>query len=689
MDCGVRSTKHGVNVPAVRVRAADAVEVARLNHKRQHALLGAERGRRQLRREPWHRADPWRARDRGSEALARVADREQVDAILDGAGRHEGVVHREGRVADECRRVQHEVAALVPRQSAVQLGEADVVANGQADPDAVTVKYAELSARRAAEANLGAVPHVAQVHLVVSHHKRAFWVDNRLTDARAATASIPQEAEANVSVHLAREPAKEGGDAAGLGILRWMLLGPPGIEFSARAARTGGGLGGIGSLPPRVPGWRPPGPLAARPAARARARALVLQAVWRRAVAAGAFDVSSSTAIDVRHTARCFVGGRLFTFPRLPPSRHTIEGAHADADGTNRDRASRCAELRLAPAIAMRAELRLAWATEVELDGAGLGEAAEQEEGRIEGEEADGVGARRAVAGEREGDEVREEGAVEDDVGEAALRRDGGVHRRAVGREHAERERDADAKHVHDQGGAEAGGHRHTRIGAACCGRVGDEVTHRVADGDDGEAEDGGAHAEHDPECLDEGDHLVGQEVEPDHCHHETGGHHRRQPGRRRASARAQPQRDRAERAQHQHRHRHGQRATAHSRCGHLVHRAERRRRQRPQPPALVPQAIGRGDGGRAQHRERQGHQPEASPHQRHIALPLQARERRRGGGSLPGLPGPLGKRGRLDVPLARQCSGGGGGGATLVAAGLAAPPGRCRPEAAQQRRQR
>ena len=107
-----------MHVPPVGVGAAHGLKVPRLDHQREHALRSAERRGRQRRGEARNVADPgrardlsmswacqgralprpaplWKTRDRRAEALARVADREQVDTILDGASRNK-LLGREG-----------------------------------------------------------------------------------------------------------------------------------------------------------------------------------------------------------------------------------------------------------------------------------------------------------------------------------------------------------------------------------------------------------------------------------------------------------------------------------------------------------------------------------------------------------------------------------------------------------------
>ena len=53
---------------------------------------------------------------------------------------------------------------------------------------------------------------------------------------------------------------------------------------------------------------------------------------------------------------------------------------------------------------------------------------------------------------------MREEGAAEEDVSEAALRRNGGVDGRAAHGEQPQRERNAHAEEIHDERRAEARG---------------------------------------------------------------------------------------------------------------------------------------------------------------------------------------------------------------------------------------
>mmetsp|Transcript_27827 Transcript_27827/g.86028 ORF Transcript_27827/g.86028 Transcript_27827/m.86028 type:complete len:219 (+) Transcript_27827:502-1158(+) len=123
------------------------------------------------------------------------------------------MIPRKRRVAREGRRVQHEVTAEVA-VVAPELREAKVVADGQTDHVAFAGEDPRRHASRQSLAGLGAVAHVAQVHLVVvaAHPdgvERTVDGDgggDGLADVHlTSNPTAPQEAEADDRARLVRE----------------------------------------------------------------------------------------------------------------------------------------------------------------------------------------------------------------------------------------------------------------------------------------------------------------------------------------------------------------------------------------------------------------------------------------------------------------------------------------------------
>lgn len=122
-------------------------------------------------------------------------------------------------LAHEGTRVQDQVALLLPRQVPIELGEAQVVAYGQANSNALARKVRRSRPTSETVANLRAFAHVAQVHLVVRANNLATRVDDRLTDGNAASRCATQQSVAHVRIGPSRDAFEKVRGASVVGVL--------------------------------------------------------------------------------------------------------------------------------------------------------------------------------------------------------------------------------------------------------------------------------------------------------------------------------------------------------------------------------------------------------------------------------------------------------------------------------------
>ena len=87
--------------------------------------------------------------------------------------------------------------------------------------------------------------------------------------------------------------------------------------------------------------------------------------------------------------------------------------------------------------------------------------------------------------------------------------------------QHVEHGRYASA--LHHSPTSEHTAHRHLRVALNSETHVSDDVTQRVAPGEDGEAENDGRDVEHEPDGVEQRDELVGDGGDPEHGENEAG----------------------------------------------------------------------------------------------------------------------------------------------------------------------